>query len=207
VEASLFTGTPPPRPRGATFSFPLTAYLVFSLPFDELSEMDADLLSEVLRRSTGLNSEFSWEMKVCKSDLLPLPFVELECEVPRLASLEVVSCLEGSPLSLAPTPGAGRQPARASWGFRSGSFCFWAVFFSFFSISLVTALRLRAPLADMLERLDPRIKTSEEGKMCCSGNYTKRLSGRRASGGVGVNGRGTDAAWRNGKLKCTCSHE
>lgn len=44
------------------------------------------------------------------------------------------------------------QSVKASWGLRmvSGAFPFCAAFFSFFSMSLTTALRLRAPLADMV---------------------------------------------------------
>ena len=47
VDPLLLGGTPPPRPRGAFFSLPLTSYLAFSLPFDELSEMEVDPLNEV----------------------------------------------------------------------------------------------------------------------------------------------------------------
>lgn len=114
VEAFLLGGTPPPRPRGAFFSFPLTSYFTFSLPFDELSEMDADPLNDVLGLWIALRSADWSELIAVKPGLLPLPFVELVREVPRLASLEMVSCLEGSPLSRTPGLGAGCQPAKAS---------------------------------------------------------------------------------------------
>jgi hypothetical protein len=114
VDAFLLGGTPPPRPRGAFFSLPLTSYFAFSLPLDELSEMDVDPLNDVLGRWIALRSEDWRELTIFKPGLLPLPFVELVREVPRLASLEMVSCLEGSPLSLAPTLGVACQPAKAS---------------------------------------------------------------------------------------------
>lgn len=90
-------------------------------------------------------------MTVLNCGRLPLPFVELLLEVTRLASLEMVSCLTGKLDSLTPVLGVDRQSENASCGLRIDSTAlFDAAFFSFFSMSLATAFRLRAPLADII---------------------------------------------------------
>jgi CBS domain containing-hemolysin-like protein len=67
-----------------------------------------------------------------------------------------VGCLVGIPLvDVVLRVPADPHSAKASWGLRivSGAFPFCAAFFSFFSMSLTTAFRLRAPLADIIAKL------------------------------------------------------
>src|SRR5689334_19959733 len=99
----------------------------------------------------GRISRESLELMVPNLGLLPLPFVELLLEDMRLASLEMVIDLDGTPGSLRPGVGVGRHSANASWGRRMLSTPFFsAAFFSFFSISFRATFLLRAPRADMV---------------------------------------------------------
>lgn len=85
-----------------------------------------------------------------RGGLLPLPFAELLLEV------ETVSCLFGMPpVDVVLRVPAGPNSVKASCGLRivSGALPFCASFFSFFSMSLTTAFRLRAPLADIFAKM------------------------------------------------------
>jgi hypothetical protein len=115
--------------------------------------MDAEPLAEVLGRERipALKSKESSDLMVLRRGLLWLGFVELLRDVARLASLETVKDLEGALVSLELWLGVGAHSANASWGLRieETALVFSSRFFSFFSISFATALRLRAPLADI----------------------------------------------------------
>lgn len=89
-----------------------------------------------------------------------MPFAEL------LREVEIVYCLVGMPPvdTLLRVP-AESHSAKASCGLRidSGALPSCAAFFSFFSMSLTTAFRLRAPLADMLAGLVHLEAIEDEG--------------------------------------------
>jgi hypothetical protein len=118
--------------------------------------MDVDPLAEVFVRCIPLSSEEDMEFIVFRRGWLPLRFTELllDTALTRLPSLDIVVD-RGMPVpvvSLELRLGVGAHSANASWGFRidSTALCFPVSFFSFFSMSFTTALRLRAPLADII---------------------------------------------------------
>ena len=108
--------------------------------------MDSGRPLDVLERRWA---EFVCDVIARRGGLLPLSLVEL-----LLREVETVSCLVGIPLEVVLRVLAEFEfhSSNASWGLRicSGAFPFCAAFFSFFSMSLTTALRLRAPLADIV---------------------------------------------------------